>query len=111
MFSESVKAETFEIDNTWHNIDSFTPPSNYEEIIINIMLASGNRLSIRAMKFEVDGIPNGGGLFNQGCFLSGSVNNVGSYLAKGAQGLKPIIFENGVQTTSSCKMKVNYRYR
>ena len=110
MFSESVKAEIFEIDNTWHDIDFFNPPSNYEEIIINIQLTSGHRLSMRAMKFEITSMPNGAALFSQGCFVSGSVNNVGSYLAKSSQGLKPIIYENGVQTTSSCKMKVNYRY-
>lgn len=110
MFSESTKSPTFETDNIWHNVDFFNPPSNYEEMIVHIQIAAGHRISIRGMKFEIDTMPNGAALFEQGCFISGSVNNVGAYLSKSSQGLKPIIFENGVNTTNSCKMKLYYRY-
>lgn len=113
MYSNSTKDESygFTTDDTWYDLDNFSLPNGCKEVIIYIQLASGHRLSMRAMKFEVDNLPNGGVLFYGGCFVSGSVNNIGAYLNKSAQGLKPLVFENGVNTTTSCKMKLYYRYR
>lgn len=112
MFSESVKDESygFTTDNTWYNLDNFNPPSNCEEIIIYLKLSTGHRLTMRAMKFELDGLPNGGALFYSGCFTSGASDNLGAYLLKSAQGFKPYIFINGANTSASCKMKLYYRY-
>lgn len=112
MFTGSAKSEiAFKTDNdTWQSVSSFSLPSVFTEVVVLIKLKSGNSASLRFTDFEFKNVSNGGVIFYAGCFLSGSVNNLGYYLHKTNATTADIkVFENGVNTTSNCLMKFFYK--